>query len=71
LKLLQLTAHLIDRLVQLLNPFLQQGFDRASRWGGLELSPGAGLNLDGWLTRRPEPQRLAKAALTTTIRLTQ
>jgi hypothetical protein len=69
--LLQLAAHLIDRLVELLNPFLQQGIDRSSRWGGLELSPGAGLNLEGWLTRRSQPQGLAKAALTTTIRLTQ
>jgi hypothetical protein len=31
LELLQLAAHLIDRLVQLLNPLLQQGIDRASR----------------------------------------
>jgi len=71
LKLLQLATHFIDRLVQLLNPFLQEGINRCRRWGWLQLAPGAGINLDGWLTRGFQPQRLGTAALAATIRFRQ
>jgi hypothetical protein len=71
LELLQLSAHLIDRLIELLHPFLQQRINRSSRWSRLELGTGARINLDAWLPRGLQPQRLGKAALAATIRLTQ
>jgi hypothetical protein len=52
LELLQLAAHLIDGLVELLHPLLQQGINRSGRRGGLEGSPGLKISRSGRLARR-------------------
>jgi hypothetical protein len=52
LELLQLAAHLINGLVELLHPLLQQGIDRSGRRGGLERSPGLKFSWSGLLARR-------------------
>jgi len=58
LELLQLAAHLINGLVELLHPLLQQGINRSRRRGGLERIPGLKISRSGWLARRSQPQRL-------------
>jgi hypothetical protein len=71
LELLQLAAHLINGLVELLHPLLQQGINRRGRRGGLESSPGLKISRSGRLARRSQPQRLGQATLAAAIGLAQ
>jgi hypothetical protein len=71
LELLELTAHLIDGLVELQHTLLQLGIDRRWRRGGLKLGSALQIKRCCRLARRPQAQGLGEAALAATIGLAQ